>query len=153
MLKSGLHFLPLKDLHRYVCIYVKRGQKNLFPFSCLEPYESENGWNWKGFLKFSSPTLCSSRTTQSQLPRNMSRQLLSISKDSDFTTLIGNMWQYWTTLCASQYSDRASSTPVCAHCLWYCFWAPLKIAWLHLLYIFSSSMYIQDSPCDFYFLG
>ena len=52
----------------------------------------------KHLWRSSCPNPCSSRATQSWLPRTMSRQVLSISKNRDSTTSPGNLSQFWVTL-------------------------------------------------------
>jgi len=62
--------------------------------------ESLNGWGWKASLEFNLSDLpYSSTATYSQL----SRQLLSISKDGDTTTSLGNLHQCLVTLTIKKY--------------------------------------------------
>ena len=43
----------------------------------------------------------------------------------------------------SLYSDGVSCVSVYAYCLWPCHWAPLKRAWLPLLYTLPSDIYLH----------
>lgn len=79
------------------------------------------------------------RTTENQLPRTISRQILSISRDGESITFLGNMFKCLVTLTVEKHFQSA----VFAHCLLYYDRALLKRAWFDSLCAISSGIYIH----------
>lgn len=96
---------------------------------------------------------CSSRDTDSPLPKNISRQLWYTSRNGDSTTSLDNLCQYLVTLTiksVSWCSQGNSCVSVCAHWLWSCPLPLLKRAWLFLLYSFPSGIHTHwENPYEF----
>ena len=81
------------------------------------------------------PKPCSSRNTQSRVPRATSRQLWKISKE-EASQLLGSLCQCSITCTAQQCSwcsEGTSCASVCVCCLFSWHWASLSRAWLSLL--------------------
>lgn len=60
--------------------------------------ESQNGWGGSGPLEAMRPSLCSSRDSQSRLPRLMSERFLEISKYGGSTVSLNNLCQHLVTV-------------------------------------------------------
>lgn len=83
--------------------------------------KSQSGWSWKGPLEViwvKHP--CSSRDSQSCLPRTVSRWLLlNISNNRDSTISLGNLCQCSVTLivkkCFLMFSEAVASGPATGH--------------------------------------
>jgi len=82
----------------------------------------------------SGPIPCSSRVSCSRFLRSLTSQILSISKDGDSTTSLGNPFQYSVTLTVTKvFSCVQVAFPcflICAHCGLSCHWTALRRIWL-----------------------
>lgn len=66
-------------------------------------------------------------------PRITPRQSLTISKERDSVTSLGNLQQCSVNVIVkkcSWCSGGTSCLSLCVHFLWFCHWAPLKSTWL-----------------------
>ena len=89
---------------------------------------------------------CSSRATYSQFPRTMTRQLLSISKDGDSTSSLGNLCQCLVTLIMKScflMSEGSSCVSGGVNCFLSCYWEPRKRGWLCPFCSFLSVIYFD----------
>lgn len=88
-------------------------------------------------LEDTCSTLCSSRVTT--LPRTVSWWLLTICKDEDSITFLGNLCQGVVTLTVKRFFLMFRGGILCfslCHCLWFWHWAPLKRVFLCPCYSF-----------------
>lgn len=76
----------------------------------------QNSWGRKKNLwRFLVRPSCSSRATESRLPRTASGQLLNISEDGDSATSLGNLGRCSATLAGKKGFLRGSLCPVTGH--------------------------------------
>jgi len=90
---------------------------------------------------------CSSRDTQSRVPRTMSMQLLKISQESLQPPQETNAIAHQTQKCCLMVRENLLCS-VCAHYCWFWHWATLNTAWLHALCILPLHIFIHlwDPP-------
>ena len=131
---------------------------SIFSAWCLS-YESQNGVGWKGALEiiWPKPTARAGPPTagcpgpcpdgfwispRMETPQPPWVTFASAQSPSQWKRV---SWCWEATSCVS----------VCARCLWSCHWAPLKGAWLHLLFTLPSAFCTHwwDSPWAFSSLG
>lgn len=111
--------------------------------------KSQVSWGWKGSLRLSSPTSLLNKCHVGPVAQDCVQKAL------------GYFWGYspqplWATSASAPSPSQQKSVSwcsggtscVCAHCLWFCPWAPLKSVWLcpfmHLPFIYI--VYICTSP-------
>jgi len=105
----------------------------------LSSKNSQNHKEWWGLEGTSGDDLvqapCRSRVTYSRLHRTLSRWGLSISREGDSTTSLGNLCQGSITLRVKKFFlmfAETSCASVCTRCpLSSPRWAPLKTVWPH----------------------
>lgn len=89
-----------------------------------------------------SPTPLLIQVPYSRLHRQVSRQVLNISREGDPTISVGGLFQSPVNFTVRYFSCScgASCAPVWTCCPLYCHWAPLKRARSHPLYILPLDM-------------